>query len=366
LGEFAAAEAALRQSLAMDPRRPQAMNDLAAVLFALGRDAEALTYIRQALELDPDMPEAEESESIWLLRYGRFRDGWRRYEARLRAAHNKPHTRDFEQPQWTGGPLDGRTILLHAEQGYGDAIQFARYAPLVAARGARVVMAMYDGLMPLFRNMPGVLAVGENERLPPFDLHCPLVSLPYAFDTDLDSIPAAVPYVAPDAEHVWRWRARLGARTGPRVGVAWSGNPAHRDDLKRSIPLAMFRRIVEANPGVEFHVLQTEIRESDRPALARLPNLRDHSGLLADFAETAALVSLMDTIVSVDTSLVHLAGAMGWPVWALLASVADWRWMVERDDGPWYPTAWLFRQRRRGEWDPVLADVAARLREMLG
>ena len=364
---FAAAEAALSVSVRIDPGHAAAFNDLGAVLFALNRDAEALVYIRRALELQPDLAESAESDSMWALRYGQFREGWKRYEARYRTLESAKFRRDFAEPRWTGEPAQGRTILLHAEQGIGDTIQFLRYAPLVAARGARVVLEVHRGLRALTGALPGVADVVElGDPLPPFDLQCPMLSLPMVFDTDLDSIPATIPYLSVPSERIYQWRTRLGPRRAKRIGIAWSGNPLHREDARRSIALARFARVLAPHPDREFHVLQADVRESDRAALAGLPHVRDHSGMLRDFADTAALVSLMDLVISVDTSVAHLAGALGWPVWLLLAAVADWRWLLERDDSPWYPTVWLFRQTEAGGWDPVLDAVLRQMQEMLG
>ena len=366
LGDYVMAEAALRLSVALDPSRSEAFNDLAAALFRQNRDAEALTYIRQALKLNPHMAEAEESDSIWLLRYGRFREGWRKYEARYRTAEGQPLWRNFPQPQWKGEPIHDRTILLHAEQGFGDAIQFVRYVPLVAERGAKVILEVHAGLANTLRTLPGISQLIERGvPLPPFDLHCPLVSLPLAFGTELDSIPASIPYIGTDPARVFAWRNRLGPRKVMRIGIAWSGNPRHREDARRSIPLARMADLLRDRPDREFHVLQNEVRESDRAALAAMPHLRDHGALLRDFADAAALVSLMDVVITVDTAVAHLAGAMGWPVWVLLPTVPDWRWMLQRDDSPWYPSMWLFRQTRRDDWGPVLEEVARQLDDML-
>ncbi len=366
LGEYEQAESALRLSIGIDPTRSESFNDLAAALFRQNRDAEALMFIRQALKLNPHMAEAEESDSIWLLRYGRFREGWRKYEARNRTAEGLPLQRNFPQPQWHGEPIHDRTILLHAEQGFGDAIQFARYAPLVAARGAKVILEVHAGLATALRTLPGVSQLIERGvPLPPFDVHCPLVSLPLAFGTDMDSIPASVPYIVPEPERVFQWRTRLGPRRVMRIGIAWSGNPGHREDARRSIPLARLTDLLADRPDREFHVVQNEVRESDKATLAALPHVRDYSRDLRSFADAAALVSLMDVVITVDTAIAHLAGAMGWPVWVLLPTVPDWRWMLERDDSPWYPSMWLFRQKRRDEWDPVLMEVARQLDDML-
>ena len=364
-GEYAAAAIALTTATRMDPTRAEAFNDLAAALFVLGRDAEALACLRRSLDLRPDLPEALETDAIWLLRYGRFHEGWRKYEARFRTRANQHLWRPFVQPVWTGEPLQGRTILLHAEQGLGDALQFVRYAPLVAARGGRVIVEVYAEVSPLLMQLPaGIRVVHTGSVLPHFDVHCSLLSLPLVFDTDLDSIPATVPYLAVPDMRLAKWRAKLGPRRGMRVGIAWSGNPKHRDDARRSIPFALFSTLLSDRPGLEFHVVQSDMRTADRAALQAMPHVRNHAADLYDFGDTGALVSLMDVVISVDTSVVHLTGALGRPAWLLLAHLADWRWLLERDDSPWYPSIRLLRQPERGNWASVLSAVAARLEEV--
>jgi hypothetical protein len=366
IGDHAEAAVSLEASTRLEPTRAEAFNDLAAALFVLGRDAEALTCLRRALDLHPDLAEAEETDAIWLLRYGRFREGWQKYEARYRTHANRHLRRCFTQPRWDGEPLRGRTILLHAEQGLGDALQFVRYAPLVAARGGRVILELYAGIAPLVMKMPGVTQiVTSGSVLPPFDVHCSLLSLPLVFGTDLDSIPATVPYLAVPEDRIARWRARLGPRRALRVGIAWSGNPMHRDDARRSIAFDTFSVLLTDRPEVEFHVVQTPLRDADRAALQRLPHVHGRFSKIMDFADTGALVSLMDIVITVDTSVAHLAGALDRPVWLLLAHLADWRWLLERDDSPWYPSFWLLRQPERGDWDSVLATAAQQLEEIL-
>ena len=364
-GETAEAAIALTMATRMDPTRAEAFNDLAAALFVLGRDAEALACLQRSLHLRPDLAEAQETDAIWLLRYGRFREGWQKYEARFRTRANQHLWRPFTQPNWEGEPLRGRTILLHAEQGLGDALQFVRYAPLVAARGGRVVLQVYARVVPLLTQLPGVAAIIDTDSaLPPFDVHCSLLSLPRVFGTDLDSIPAAVPYLTVPADRLAQWRRKLGPRKGLRVGVAWSGNTNHRDDARRSIPFDVFRTVLTDRPDMEFHVLQNELRAPDRAALREMPHVRNHADVPQDFGDAGALVSLMDVVISVDTSIAHLAGALDRPVWLLLAHLADWRWLLERDDSPWYPSMWLLRQQKRGDWFGVLSVVASRLEEM--
>jgi len=365
-GRLEEAEAVLRRSVHLDPTFPQSFNDLAATLFALGRDHEAVNFIRRSLAIDPGLAEAEETDAIWLLRYGRFREGWKKYEARFRSADAKHLTRDFNIPRWNGQPLDGRRILLHAEQGLGDTLQFLRYVPLVAQRGGRVFLEVYEPVRPLVDGLRGVeRIILRGQSVPPVDTYCSLLSLPLVFRTDLDSIPANIPYLTVPEERLALWRRRLGPRRELRVGIAWSGNPLHRDDKRRSMPFSQFSVLTQADPRVSFHVIQADVRENEREELARLTHIHDHSALLKDFGDTAALLSLLDLVVGVDTSVMHLAGALGIPGWLMLMDVADWRWLLVRDDSPWYPSLELFRQPARYDWDSVLAKVAARMREML-
>ena len=248
--------------------------------------------------------------------------------AALRGAYNSllgaRYRRDFAQPQWRGEQPIGRPHRSCCmPSGAGDTFQFVRYVPLVAALGATVVLEVYPGFRPAMAGLAGVATVIERgEALPDFDLHCPLLSLPLAFGTGLDSIPADVPYLAPLPERVAAWRMRLGPRRGKRVGVVFSGNPVHPDDEQRSIPLVQFARLLTAAPDRDIHILQNAIRDADRFALELLPHVRDHSAAISDFADTAALVSLMDVVVTVDTAVAHLAGALGWPVWVTAAAPA--------------------------------------------
>jgi len=368
LKRYAESAIALGDAVVLRPDLASAHNDLSAALHALGRDPEAVAAVQRAVALDPNLAEAEETLGIELLRAGRLREGWPLYEGRLRSTLGAKMRQDHPGPPWRGArPIAGRTIFLHAEQGAGDTLQFVRYARLLAEEGATVVLGVHRGMRTLLTGLAGVSTLIERgEDVPPYDLQCPLLSLPLAFDTDLDSIPADVPYLFAAPERVAAWRARLGPRGKKRVGVVFSGNPAHPDDLRRSIPLVQFARVLAGAPDREFHVLQNELRPADRGVLEMLPNLHEHTAAIADFADTAALIALMDVVVTVDTSVAHLAGAMGWPVWLLLPFKPDWRWMLEREDSPWYPTMWLFRQQRPGDWESVLDEVAKQLDEMLG
>lgn len=356
----------LRQSLAMDPTNAKAHNDLGLALFKLGERDAAYTSLMRAWTMDEDLALAVMSEGMEQLRAGDFTHGWLKYEARLIARPGVRPRREFPQRRWLGREsIAGKTILLHSEQGFGDAIQFVRYAPRVAAMGAKVLLEGHPALMPVFRDIPGVSAAIElNEALPAFDLQCPLMSLPLAFQTDLASISREVPYLAAQPALVADWQRRLGKRSGMHIGIAWSGNAANEADRERTIALATVAPLF-AVPACEFHVVQTDIRSADRTVLEQLPGLRDHSTTLGgsgDFTNTAALISELDLVISVDTSVAHLAGALGKPVWLMLPSDPDWRWLLGRNDSPWYPTMRLFRQALPGDWRGVIAAVTAMLR----
>jgi hypothetical protein len=272
--------------------------------------------------------------------------------------------RAFSQRLWLGeDDIAGQTLLIYPEQGLGDFIQFCRYVPMAAALGARVILETPAALAALVSTLQGDFTViEEGRRLPVFDLHCPLMSLPLAFRTTLDTLPAGSPYLHADDGRRARWRELLGQKTGPRIGVVWSGNPRHNKDHERSIPFVLMQPLF--NLTMEFHALQNDIRAGDLESVSRCRNLRLHREGLTDFAETAALVQEMDVVIAVDTAVAHLAGALGKDVWILLPFSPDYRWMLDRLDSPWYPTAKLFRQRAVGEWEGVVADVAARLKRL--
>jgi hypothetical protein len=267
---------------------------------------------------------------------------------------------DFAQPLWHGEELAGRTLLLHAEQGMGDTIQFCRYAPLVARRGARVVLEVQPPLKSLLGSLEGVSQViARGESLPGFDLHAPMMSLPLAFGTTLETVPGAVPYLGATLARYDSWRARFAALKRPRIGIVWSGNRAHRDNRHRMVPLDCLTPVFERD--ATFVSLQKEPLENDRAVLAQF-GVEDLSEELVDFAETAAVISALDAVVTVCTSVAHLAGALGKPTYILLAQTAlDWRWRGEGGRSPWYPTARLFRQTARGAWDGAVQALSLAL-----
>ena len=362
-GRYADAAQWLIQSIGMERGNPRAHIDLGLALFGLGDDAAAWDVMERGLEMDAGIAMAVMTEGLNRLREGDLHTGWWGFEARLVASPGLVPRRVFAEPRWFGSPAEaaGRTILLHSEQGHGDAIQFARYVPMVQALGANVLLEGHPGLLPLYREIPGLGGVfALNDRLPTFDLQCPLLSLGLAFRTELPSIPTRVPYLSVPLERQTFWRQMLGPRKERRIGIAWSGNPAYAADAGRSLSLALLEPLLRRTENA-FHVVQTEIRDTDRVVLLRQPHVRDNSDRLIDFADTAALLTELDLLISVDTSVAHLAGALGIPVWLLLPAEADWRWMTERADSPWYPRHRLFRQRVAGDWEEVVRRVLVAL-----
>ncbi|HEY2243603.1 MAG TPA: glycosyltransferase family 9 protein, partial [Xanthobacteraceae bacterium] len=261
-------------------------------------------------------------------------------------------------------PLHGKTILLHAEQGLGDTIQFARYAPLVAAQGAKVVLEVQPELKSLLSRLDGVTAVvARGEAPPPFDVHCPLGSLPLALKTELPVVPAQIPYLFADEAHLQKWSVRIEKLPSPRIALAWAGNPAHDNDRNRSIAFATLAPLL-AMPG-SFISIQRDVRGDEAAQLAAQPRLTHVGGELADFNDTAAVLALCDLLITVDTAPAHLAGAMGRPVWVLVPFAPDWRWMLDGEITPWYPAARVFRQPALADWNTVIARVAAALQNEL-
>ena len=360
-----AALADVERALALKPDYAEAINHRGLALQDLNRHRDALEAHRRALALRPDGAEARYAAATALLALGDFEEGWRAYEARWSKTDLAPFRRTLPRPLWLGdAPIEGKTILLHAEQGYGDAIQFCRYAPLLAARGATVIVETPPALRDLLGSLAGfaqganvVNVVNRGDPLPPFDLHCPLASLPLAFGTQLDSIPAEVPYLAADAGRVAKWRERLPRAGGRRIALAWRGRPYPRD---RSVPFAALAPLWSLT-NVEFISLQQDLTGEEAHAVADIGNLRHVGPAIEDFADTAAIMACTDAIVSIDTAVAHLAGALGKPLSLMLIFAADFRWMVGRTDSPWYPTARLIRQPRTGEWPDVIERVARAL-----
>ena len=350
------------RALALKPDYVEALNNRGNALQALNRIADAMASFDKALAINPDYDEAHLNRSCLQLLSGNFAPGWEEYEWRWRTRATAPWRRDFAQPLWLGEePLADRTILLHDEQGFGDAIQFVRYLPLVAARAAKVILEVQPPLKALLSGVEGAsLIMGRGEDLPAFDCRCPLLSLPLAFKTRLDTIPATVPYVSASEDRIVKWKQRLPPSGKRRIGIAWAGNPAFSGDRTRSIGLPRFSPLLSV-AGVELYSIQRDLRDGDRDILRSHPDVVQLGDAIEDFDDTAAIISLLDLVISSDTSVVHLAGAMGKPVWILLQYAADWRWLLGRDDSPWYPTARLFRQPAIDDWEGVVARVMQEL-----
>ena len=295
---------------------------------------------------------------------GRFEQGWPGYEWRWKCKEfgSLP---PFHPPLWDGSPLDGRTILVHAEQGLGDTLQFIRYAPLVHQRGGRVILVCQPPLIGLLTRSPGVeRLVAQGEALPDYDVHVPLMSLPGLLGTTLESVPADVPYLDAEPQLVEAWRHRLGSYPGFKVGIVWQGNPKFRLDRRRSIPLAQFAPLARV-PGVHLFSLQKGPGAEQLAAVTDRFPVTDLGRRLDDFMDTAAVLKNLDLVISVDTAIAHLAGALGIPVWVALPFVPDWRWLMDREDSPWYPTMRLFRQARPGQWEDVFQRIAEALQRRL-
>ena len=364
LGHLTEALANYEKLISLTGARDEIMSEAQAnrawALDRLNRRDEALSACDAAIESDPDYALAHFNAAPICLAMGDYARGWREFEWRWKDPEFARHKRDWKQPLWLGeADLRGKRIILFAEQGFGDTIQFCRYVPMVKALGAYVILEAPPPLMPLLRGLSGwdeLVAFGE--KLPPADFTTPLMSLPLCFDTRVETIPAAMPYLTADPVRLAAWDVLLGAKTGPRIGVAWSGNPALKSDAVRSAPLADLAGLVV--PGFSYYSVQKDMREADRAAATQL-GVRDFGAQLKDFADTAALISLMDVVISVDSAPAHLAGALGKPVWLLLYHAAEWRWLMHRTDSPWYPSATLFRQEIAQDWVELAARVGAAL-----
>jgi tetratricopeptide (TPR) repeat protein len=397
LQRFDGALADCMTALELAPDHPEITNNIGLVLQRLARNEEALAYFDRAIELNrqfalafnhrgtslaelrrfdealasfasaiairPDYADAHWNGALLQLLLGDFASGWAAREWGRKSQAVGFVDRQFEKPLWLGEePIAGKTILLHSDEGLGDTIQFSRYATMVAQRGARVILEVQDLVHPLLSAIDGVaLCLPKTGTvLPDFDLHCPLSSLPLAFGTRLDTVPSAVSYVpAPSEPRVHAWEARLGPHDKLRVGLVWSGNPAHGNDRNRSMPLVALSAIMDVD--ARFISLQKDVRATDRAILFERTEITDLTEHLSDFADTAALMACLDLVITVDTSVAHLAGALGRPTWILLPYTPDYRWLLDRDDSPWYPTVRLFRQGEDRDYANVLKRVRAEL-----
>ncbi|ALG75516.1 hypothetical protein VY88_28315 [Azospirillum thiophilum] len=365
-GHLEAAARAHARAVAVDPGFAGGHANHGNARLNQNRVDEAIAGFRRAIAIEPASPDARRNLGMALLVAGRFEEGWCEYEWRLRCKDAPTHAA-MPKPRWTGEPLDGRRILMHGEQGLGDALQFCRYVPLVAARGGRVILGLPAALERVMAGLPGVERfVSGQFPTDAVDLHLSMLSLGEVFGTQMDTIPHRVPYLTAEPDLAARWGERLKALEkdggGLKVGIVWAGSPTHGNDRNRSIGLAPFARLASI-PGVSLVSIQkgpTEGQAANPPGGFPLLNL---SPDIHDFADTAAIMAGLDLVVCVDTSVAHLAGALGVPVWVMVPFAPDWRWMLDRDDSPWYPTMRLFRQERPGSWDGAIHRLERALRE---
>ena len=352
LDQMGPAEQLIRCAIARAPDMAEAHASLGDLLTRLGRLPESIAASAAAISLQPDFATAHWNQGVALLLSGDMQAGWQKYEWRKRNFASAFTT--LPGPQWDGGPLDGRTLLVVAEQGLGDTIQFARYLPLLARRGAQVILQCAASLVPLLGDMPGIQACAHGAR-PEYDVWVDQMSLPLLFGTTFATVPYPAGYLVPDPAIAAAWDASL--PRGLRVGLVWAGNPLHSNDRRRSIPITALAPVIAAGRSTLVG-LQVGLQAGD---LARMCGVIDHSGRLTDWATTAALISALDLVITVDTAAAHLAGALGIPVWLMLPHAPDWRWMLGREDTPWYAGTRLFRQESPGNWTGVADRVATAL-----
>jgi hypothetical protein len=366
LGRYDEALAAFDRALTAAPNHVQAWNNRGRALQALNRHDDAINNFDKAIALQKDYADAHFNRALSLLTLGDLGSGFAQYEWRWKRSGMSDTRRGYGKPLWLGEyPLARKTILLHAEQGLGDTIQFARYAPLLARASARVVLEVQPELKTLLAGLEGIAAChARGETLPAYDVHCPLGSLPLALKTEPGNIPVDIPYLRADEASLAKWRARIAALPGKRVALAWAGNASHANDRNRSIDLKLLEPLLAqggVSGGVSFLSIQRELRGNDAELLARHGNVRELGHELADMADTAAVAALADLTISVDTSVVHLAGSLGRPVWVMLPFAPDWRWTLNGESSPWYPQARLFRQSAHGDWSSAIAMLRAEL-----
>ncbi|MFZ5906290.1 MAG: tetratricopeptide repeat protein [Nitrospirota bacterium] len=362
-GLFDEALICFQRTVQLNPDHAGAFYNMGNTFVAEGQFQEALRCYQKAADILPDFADAQWAIALLQLRFGNFEVGWKGYEWRWKI-QDLMAPRNFSQPHWDGSDIRGKTVLLHAEQGLGDTIQFIRYAPLVARRGANVIVECQQELVSLLKNVEGVGTVlARHETSPECDMHSALLSLPNLFNTTTESIPAEVPYLRTDGPRREKWRQKLSAEGSRlKIGLAWSGDLRMKYGHERYCPLEKFAPLGTIGDLI-FYSLQKggPSRQIFTPPEGM--NIIDYAIEMNDFSETAAFIENLDLVIAVDTAVSHLAGALAKPVWVLLPFVADWRWMLGRDDSPWYPTMKLFRQPSRGDWDTVITAVTEKLRD---
>jgi hypothetical protein len=345
----------------------EAYSNRGTVLEELKRLDEALSSYEKAISINKDYAEAYWNSSICYLLAGNFNEGWARYEWRWqsKSISKTAGIRKFSQPLWLGTEvLKDQTIFLYAEQGLGDTIQFSRYVSLVAGLGAKVVLEVQPSLVKLLSYLEGISQIiSKGDKLPNFDYQCPLMSLPLAFKTELKTIPSVSKNISTDEKKVEKWQAILGEKTKPRVGIVWSGAVNHKNDLQRSLKLSQL--ITHLPSDYEYLSLQKEISDVDKEVLIECCKIKHFGDDLKDFTDTAALCELIDIVISVDTSVAHLAGTLGKNTWVLLPYSPDWRWLLDRNDSPWYSSVKLYRQEKINDWESALVNIESDLKKLL-
>ena len=357
LKQYDAAIKSFRKAINIDPSYAAPYSNLGVTLQELNQLNEAISNYEKAINLKNDYAQALWNKALAKILLGEYEEGWQLYEWRWKSGQ-KDTFRNFKEPLWLGQePIKDKVILIHAEQGLGDSIQFCRYISMVESLGPKQILLEVPMVLMTFLSSLNVRfnLIEQGHSIPKFDLQCPMMSLPYAFKTNLNNIPAAIPYLYADKEKTKYWANKLGIKTAPRVGLVWSGSTGHKNDHNRSLLLKQLAPLFELE--FEFHCLQKEIRPVDLDAMNNLKAIHLHEDDLIDFSDTAALVENLDLVITVDTSVAHLAGAMGKKVFILLPFAPDYRWMLDTNESPWYPTATLIRQPNLDDWNHVIKQL---------
>jgi tetratricopeptide (TPR) repeat protein len=360
--------ACYNKALKLNPQDINALINRGNTLKDMKQYKEAIASFENALALQPKIPSAHWNKALTHILLGEYEEGWKEYEWGWQCGERgKP--RQYSQPTWLGAePIAGKTILIHPEQGFGDLIQFSRYVPMLENLGANVILEAPASLVELMASLSSKLTViKEGDALPAFDVVCPVMSLPLALKTTLKTIPANTPYLRVSESKKQYWQAKLGVKTRPRIGIVWSGSMTNQIDnnlcARRNIPLEQLKPLFEL--PLEFHVLQKDIRPEDKPTLESLTQLHCHQEELKDFADTAAIIQEVDLVISVCTSVAHLSGALGHNTWVLLPYSADYRWMLNENESPWYPNIELIRGKKIGNWSDIVQKTIQKLKASL-